>query len=61
MKRISYSGLFLAALMMLASGIAIAAPSDPLVCPGYTPTPNSATKARLNHIDCPTGTSSPTL
>mgnify|MGYP001058005229 CR=1 FL=1 len=42
MKRNSYSTLAFAAVMvlgLLAGGLAVA---DPLTCPGYTPTPNSA-------------------
>ena len=53
MKRISYSGLFLAAVMLLAGSVAVAAPSDPLVCPGYTPTPNSAVVDARVFNDCP--------
>jgi hypothetical protein len=49
MKRISYSSLALAAVMMLATGLAIA---DPITCPGYTPTPNSAVVTARVFNDC---------
>jgi hypothetical protein len=50
MKRISYYSLALAAVMMLATGLAIA---DPLTCPGNTPAPNSAVVDARVFNDCP--------
>jgi len=56
MKRNSYSTLVFAAVMalgLLATGMAMAVPADPLVCPGYTPAPNSAVIATRIWNDCP--------